>query len=291
MDRQHDLFLDHTAPGLLDMDGSCAASSPGLVFTDSETLDLYYTVHHSPTYDHPHTPLCDTDFTPRYPRHPEMGVSLYATDMTSLETHLIPDGNNMLYNLHDSFAFCPVPHYSAPRPSVWDSMTPSAGDSVWDLSAMDPEILNTSERAQSELLSLQELSVSIAQQASSGSNGQDSLSINLAPSYMDPFRYPCGYLGCNKTFKRKEHAKRHYTTKHENSNRHHLRCQYCGKDTFTRTDNLNAHRKLHTRRTPKPSSGVYFVPQALEDLKVTKKRQSFNGNKMDLTVRMAAFTK
>ncbi|KAF5688603.1 zinc finger protein odd-paired-like (opl) [Fusarium denticulatum] len=264
MDKQSDSSLHHTAQGLLDRDGSCAASSLGLVFTNWETIDLYYMVHHSHTDDYSQTRLrdddiaCDTDNTPRLPRHFEMGVSLYPTNKTSLETHMSPNGSDMLQDLGDSFASCPIPHYSVPEGSVWDLMTPSDGDAVWDLSDIDPEIRNISERVQSELLSLQEPPASITQQASSetSENEQDSPSVRLAASHMDAFRYPCRYPQCILTFTRQEHAKRHFTTEHKNTNRRRLRCQYCGKDTFSRIENLNAHRRLHARRIPKPSVGV-----------------------------------
>ncbi|KAF4943623.1 hypothetical protein FGADI_13287 [Fusarium gaditjirri] len=296
MDRQYDSFLDHAAQGLFDMDASSVASSPGLVFTNWETLDLYHMVH-SPNSDYPQTPLLNDDivydpyFTPQLPRHFEMGLSLYPTNKSFQETYMSPSGNYMLHDSHDSFASCPIPYYPAPEGSAWNLMTPSEGDTVWDLSATNPSIRNISERAQSELLGPSKPPFSITQQSSSenSENKQDSSSVKLSMSHMDAFRYPCGYSGCTKTFKRKEHAKRHYTTKHETTNRHPLRCQYCGKDTFSRADNLNAHRRLHARRTPKPSSGVYFVPQALEDLRKNRKIRSFNGNKMDLTVAVAPF--
>ncbi|KAF5574273.1 zinc finger odd-paired-like (opl) [Fusarium pseudocircinatum] len=238
MDKQSDSFLDHTTQRLLDMDGSCAASSSGLVFTNWETLDLYQMVHHSPTDDCPHTPLpdddiaCDTYFTPGLPRHFEMGVSLYPTNKTVLETPMSPSGCDMLQDLGDSFASCPIPHYSVPEGSVWDLMTPSDGDAVWDLSDMDPEIRNISERVQLELLSLQEPPVSISHQAPSWSseNEQGSPSLRLATSHINAFRYPCRYSGCTRTFARKEDARRHYTTNHENINRRRLR--YCMQGEF-----------------------------------------------------------
>ncbi|KAF5638392.1 zinc finger odd-paired-like (opl) [Fusarium tjaetaba] len=298
MEAQYDSFLDHPAQELMDMDGSCAASPTGLVFTNWETLDLYHMVHHSPTDDYPQAPLrdddiaCDPYFTTQLPRHFEMGVTLYPTNKTFQETYMNPSANYMLHDSHDSFISCPIPHYSVPEGSVWDLMTPSDGETVWDLSAMDPDIRNISERVQSELFSLWEPPASVAQQRSSESseNEQDPPAVSFAPSLMDAFRYPCSYPGCTKTFKRKEHAKRHYTTKHGNTNRNPLRCEYCGKDTFTRTDNLNAHRRLHARRAPKACSGVYFVPQALEDLRKNKKGRSFNGDKIDITVEVASCT-
>jgi hypothetical protein len=49
-------------------------------------------------------------------------------------------------------------------------MAPSDGETVWDLSAMDPDIRNISERVQSELFGLWEPRVSAAQQSSSESS-------------------------------------------------------------------------------------------------------------------------
>ncbi|KAF5253353.1 hypothetical protein FANTH_1765 [Fusarium anthophilum] len=84
-------------------------------------------------------------------------------------------------------------------------------------------------------------------------------------------RYPCPYPGCRKSFKRKEHAKRHHISKHLGK-RIRLTCEFCGKDTFTRADNLNAHRKLHARRRPAIASGVHYVPHAETIMKAQRKK-------------------
>ncbi|KAK2127569.1 hypothetical protein NOF04DRAFT_1278872 [Fusarium oxysporum II5] len=100
-------------------------------------------------------------------------------------------------------------------------------------------------------------------------------------SLLDCFRYPCPYSGCSKTFKRKEHAKRHYITKHE-TKRNQLVCEFCGKNTFTRRDNLNAHRRLHARGPTRFNTGVHFVPAVREALQNTEPVKSFNGTKIGI---------
>ncbi|KAH6949635.1 hypothetical protein DER45DRAFT_95220 [Fusarium avenaceum] len=77
----------------------------------------------------------------------------------------------------------------------------------------------------------------------------------------DSFRFLCNSKHCTRTFKRKEHATRHYKTKHDKKILW-LTCEFCGKNTFTRTDNLNAHRRLHARERTRQSNGVHFVPAA-----------------------------
>ncbi|KAF5970290.1 zinc finger odd-paired-like (opl) [Fusarium coicis] len=84
-------------------------------------------------------------------------------------------------------------------------------------------------------------------------------------------RYPCPYPGCRMSFKRKEHAKRHHISKHLGK-RIRLTCEFCGKNTFNRADNLNAHRKLHARRRPAISSGVHYIPHAETILNAEKEK-------------------
>ncbi|KAI6750478.1 hypothetical protein HG530_014759 [Fusarium avenaceum] len=84
----------------------------------------------------------------------------------------------------------------------------------------------------------------------------------------------CDYRGCNKSFKRAEHLKRHKQVYHsEGPNR--FSCEFCGKSNFNRFDNLRIHRKLHTRRN-KNNRGVEFVPQAaaiIDQEDLTRKRR------------------
>ncbi|RSL46545.1 hypothetical protein CEP51_015913 [Fusarium floridanum] len=71
----------------------------------------------------------------------------------------------------------------------------------------------------------------------------------------------CDYPGCHKTFRRKEHLKRHKKSFHgEGPNR--FSCEFCGKDQFNRQDNLNSHRKLHAQ--PKSRNcGVEHITAAV----------------------------
>ncbi|EXA30222.1 hypothetical protein FOVG_18390 [Fusarium oxysporum f. sp. pisi HDV247] len=71
----------------------------------------------------------------------------------------------------------------------------------------------------------------------------------------------CDYFGCHKAFRRSEHLTRHKKSSHgEGPNR--FSCEFCGKDQFNRQDNLNSHRKLHTRRNNR-ERGVIFIPDAV----------------------------
>ncbi|EXK23981.1 hypothetical protein FOMG_19270 [Fusarium oxysporum f. sp. melonis 26406] len=71
----------------------------------------------------------------------------------------------------------------------------------------------------------------------------------------------CDYFGCHKAFRRSEHLKRHKISSHgEGPNC--FSCEFCGKDQFNRQDNLNSHRKLHTRLNNR-ERGVIFIPAAV----------------------------
>ncbi|KAF4468603.1 hypothetical protein FALBO_4504 [Fusarium albosuccineum] len=90
----------------------------------------------------------------------------------------------------------------------------------------------------------------------------------------------CDYPGCHKVYRRNEHLKRHKQTFHgEGLNR--FSCEFCGKDQFNRQDNLNNHRKLHTR--PKSGSrGVQFIAAAvpvIEQEERSRKRRAPSGAK------------
>ncbi|KAF5973471.1 zinc finger protein odd-paired-like (opl) [Fusarium bulbicola] len=74
-------------------------------------------------------------------------------------------------------------------------------------------------------------------------------------------KYNCDYSGCQKSYKRREHLKRHKQTSHV-AWPNHLACEFCGKDQFSRKDNLNTHRRLHTRPTS-CSRRVQFIPAAV----------------------------
>ncbi|KAI8715043.1 hypothetical protein NCS52_01011100 [Fusarium sp. LHS14.1] len=96
----------------------------------------------------------------------------------------------------------------------------------------------------------------------------------------DPVWSSCDYPGCNKGFRRKEHLKRHKQSYHgEGPNR--FSCEFCGRGQFNRRDNLNNHRRLHTRHNSR-NRGVEFVPDAVmiieqEKLKRTPTRRRKQG--------------
>ncbi|RSM05630.1 hypothetical protein CEP52_006171 [Fusarium oligoseptatum] len=85
-------------------------------------------------------------------------------------------------------------------------------------------------------------------------------SVKPASAPTEPVWCSCDYPGCNKAFRRKEHLKRHKQSYHgEGPNR--FSCEFCGRGQFNRRDNLNNHRKLHTRHNSR-NRGVEFVPDA-----------------------------
>ncbi|KAG4283213.1 hypothetical protein FPRO06_09886 [Fusarium proliferatum] len=185
------------------------------------------------------------------------------------------DDEYILCDSHQSFEMpfaSPSCVASASENPSWDFVEPVPVESVWDLSALHPDSCNISDRRNSEPLNGSGASTP---KVHSHDEHEESSAL-LALSLMGSFRYPCPQESCSKTFKRKEHAKRHYTTKHRPRNRR-LQCEFCGKDNFTRQDNLNAHRRLHARRPAKNASGVHFVPAALEMLQKVQKPTSYNG--------------
>ncbi|UPK94808.1 hypothetical protein LCI18_005743 [Fusarium solani-melongenae] len=88
----------------------------------------------------------------------------------------------------------------------------------------------------------------------------------------DPVWSSCDYPGCNKAFRRKEHLKRHKQSYHgEGPNR--FSCEFCGRGQFNRKDNLNNHRRLHTRHNSR-NRGVEFVPNAVMVIEQEKLRRT-----------------
>lgn len=84
----------------------------------------------------------------------------------------------------------------------------------------------------------------------------------------------CDYPGCNKAFRRIEHLKRHKQAKH-GEGENNFSCEFCGKDNFNRWDNLQTHRRLHTRNNKRYRS-IKFVPAAvaiIEEEDLTRKRR------------------
>ncbi|KAF4943148.1 hypothetical protein FSARC_15017 [Fusarium sarcochroum] len=87
--------------------------------------------------------------------------------------------------------------------------------------------------------------------------------------------HSCDYPWCHKAFRRTEHLKRHKQAFHgEGPNR--FLCEFCGKDQFNRFDNLQVHRRLHTRLVS-GNYAVKFVPEAVavtEQEERTRKRRA-----------------
>ncbi|KAF5578393.1 zinc finger odd-paired-like (opl) [Fusarium pseudoanthophilum] len=139
-----------------------------------------------------------------------------------------------------------------------------------------PELLRRESHSSSDTSdfrshNLQEAAASENKQhpASEASTQPSALNEDLPLDYFH--RYPCPYPGCRMRFKRKEHAKRHHISKHLGKGIR-LTCEFCGKNTFNRADNLNAHRKLHARRRPAISSGVHYIPHAETILNAQKEK-------------------
>ncbi|KAF5642154.1 zinc finger odd-paired-like (opl) [Fusarium sp. NRRL 52700] len=172
--------------------------------------------------------------------------------------------DNSYQSIEASLA-CPVSVDSSIEKSPWGSAEPVQHAAIWDLSTLHTDSCSISAGERFDWsgafppVTPSEANTAVEEELK---NSALLLKISLA----DSFRYPCSHKTCTKSFKRKEHAKRHYLTC----------CEFCGKDTFTRTDNLNAHRRLHARSPPKPSSGVHFVPAALEAFKRRTKPAQYN---------------
>ncbi|KAF5701599.1 zinc finger odd-paired-like (opl) [Fusarium mundagurra] len=192
--------------------------------------------------------------------------ALYGGHLLDTEMNL---GNG--YALHNSYQFSEGPLASPSsvdsslESSPWELIGGTQDESVWDLTALNPDSCNISNEEHSKPFDWGGISTprtNFPGDRAMEDNMRKSAHL-LQLSLADSFRYPCTFKNCTKSFKRKEHAKRHYVTRHA-PRQSGLRCEFCGKDTFTRTDNLNAHRRLHARHGPKHSSGVHFVPAALE---------------------------
>ncbi|KAF4943624.1 hypothetical protein FGADI_13288 [Fusarium gaditjirri] len=300
MQVQYSPFLGLETQEPIAMEQHPVPRSYELNFSNGEDFDEWYMVPDNSNfvvhYEYPHTPPFTEDFagapyfTPQTPKQfgmdfrfssvekgdfllvdrPVMDVDpRLGTPMTLGDGYILRDSHQ---SIEMSMA-SPSSVGSAPENSSWDSVEPVPGESVWDLAALHPDSCNISDRRNSEPLNW---SVASSTPKTQSHDELEEASALLALSLMDSFRYPCPQKTCAKSFKRKEHAKRHYVTKHK-PRTYHLQCEFCGKDTFTRQDNLNAHRRLHARNPPKNSSGVHFVPAALKMLQKVQKPTSYNG--------------
>ncbi|KAL5598183.1 hypothetical protein FOBRF1_011976 [Fusarium oxysporum] len=304
MKYQYDPFLGHATQWPPAMEQPSVLRSCEMNFSGGKDFEDWYMVPSDPNlaigYEYPRVPSFADDiagspyFIPQSPKQYDVGFgrSPVENDEFLLVDHSFIDVGRLLdsqmnldngYMLHDSYQSINMPLASpssvgsAPESSPWGLVEPVPVESVWDLSALHPDSCNISGRRHSE-------SFNWSGPSTPKTHSHDDLegsSPLLAISLMETFRYPCPHKSCTKTFKRKEHAKRHFLTKHK-PHRLCLQCEFCGKDTFTRTDNLNAHRRLHARHPPRHNSGVHFVPAALEALQKIKKPTSYSGRPLRL---------
>ncbi|KAF5624968.1 zinc finger odd-paired-like (opl) [Fusarium sp. NRRL 52700] len=183
--------------------------------------------------------------------------------------------NSMLFGqphqLHGTFM--PSVVSEVPRSPSWGCMDYMATQDALPESP-SRESQSSSDTSDFRLQNLEEAAASESKQHPASEVPTQPLSLKevLPPDYGYFHRYPCSYPGCRTSFKRKEHAKRHHMSKHSGKGIR-LTCEFCGKNTFTRADNLNAHRKLHARRRPAIASGVHYIPQAETILKAQKKKR------------------
>ncbi|KAF5230453.1 hypothetical protein FANTH_13832 [Fusarium anthophilum] len=303
MQLQYDPFLEPAAQGPFEMEQSSVPRSYKLDSTDGKDLDDWYTVPSNAEfvlgYQYPSVPSFTEDFadasyfTPQHPKQFGIGFSYSpAEGGTPPSVQRTIGGSHLLdadMGLDDRYIFrgsyqpieaplaSPSDMGSPLDSSPWESVYPVQHEAVWDLPPLHPDSCSIS-AVGSLNWSGASTPESRPQQHSLMEDKQKEAAALLKISLGESFRYPCGYKTCTKTFKRKEHAKRHYLT----SKQSRLQCEFCGKDTFTRTDNLNAHRRLHARQPPKHNSGVHFVPAALEVFKRRKKASLHLGQLLHL---------
>ncbi|KAF4345753.1 zinc finger odd-paired-like (opl) [Fusarium beomiforme] len=315
MENPFDPFCDYAALMEALVISQCTDSrSPELSLTDWANLNQYHIDYMVPNLpgpgfecDYPQTPLLEHPISnapyygPQSPSEHNMSSSftLLPDHKAILDSHPTLGAHHYLdvemnldnYNLHNSYS-SNVPYLpiisdkdSAPKAASWDLIEPFQIDLTWNLLGLDAESGSTPESRSPEPSNWIHLATSDIHKPLPTDipvdNEPEMPSPQVDPQYlMDSFRYPCSDPGCDKTFKRKEHAKRHYTTKH--GNKRWLKCEYCGKNTFTRADNLNAHRRLHARESARAHSGVHFVPAAREALEKTKRARSCAKTRMEI---------
>ncbi|KAF5568448.1 zinc finger odd-paired-like (opl) [Fusarium pseudoanthophilum] len=306
MQFQYDPFLEPAAQVPSEMKESFVPRSYELDFTDVNNLDDWHTVPNKSNfvldYEHPRVPSFMEDFkgAPYFTPQPEeqfgmdfgystveKGEYLLIDQPAQYGGHLLDTDMNMGngYALQDSYQSIeesldsPSSVGSSLESSPWELIGGAQDESVWDLTALNPDSCNISNGEHSKSFDWDGMSTSMT-----NFPGDRVLEDNMRKSahllqlsLVESFRYPCTFKNCTKSFKRKEHAKRHYVTKHT-PRQSDLRCEFCGKDTFTRSDNLNAHRRLHARYGPKHNSGVHFVPAALEVIR-SRTRSTRKGDK------------
>ncbi|KAF5601274.1 zinc finger odd-paired-like (opl) [Fusarium pseudocircinatum] len=271
-----------------------------LNFRDGKDLDDWSTVPYNANfvleYEYPNVPSFTEDltgapyFTAQPPKQYGVGFGyspveggeylpvqpaiddghLFETDMGLNNGYIV---NNSYQSVEAPLA-SPASVGSSIENSPWDVVEPVQHEPIWDLSTLHPDSCSISDAEPFDWSGASSPKAHFQGDRSMQEKLEESAAL-LRISLADSFRFPCGHKTCTKSFKRKEHAKRHYLTKHK-PNRFRLQCEFCGKDTFTRRDNLNAHRRLHARNPPKQSSGVHFVPAALEAFQRRRKPAPYN---------------
>jgi uncharacterized Zn-finger protein len=84
----------------------------------------------------------------------------------------------------------------------------------------------------------------------------EEVAIILPPSTNEERRYKCGAPNCTRVFKRKEHLQRHFRS---HTGEKPFQCTVCNK-YFSRSDNLAAHMKHHSKRNSLSNSDPSLMP-------------------------------
>ncbi|KAF5543971.1 zinc finger odd-paired-like (opl) [Fusarium mexicanum] len=300
MQPQYDPFPQPAAQGPFEMEQLSVPRSYELNFGDVKGIKDWYTVPYNTNfvleYQYPSVPSFTEDlagapyFTPQPPTQFGIGFGyspveavqylpvqpamdddhLLDTDMGLNNGHIFNDSSQSI----EAPLASPASASSSIENSPWDSVEPAQHEAIWDFPTLHPDSYSISDVEPFDWSGASSPKAHFQGDRSMQEKLKESAAL-LQISLADSFRFPCGYKTCTKSFKRKEHAKRHYLTKHK-PNQLRLQCEFCGKDTFTRRDNLNAHRRLHARSPPKQSSGVHFVPAALEAFQRRRKPAPYN---------------
>lgn len=81
--------------------------------------------------------------------------------------------------------------------------------------------------------------------------------LNSQPNVSPSYKYRCEYSGCESSFKRLEHRRRHYL-RHEGTKNH--ICPICSR-AFSRSDNMHQHMRIH------PPSDLAEIPKIIRVLR------------------------
>ncbi|KAF4475761.1 zinc finger odd-paired-like (opl) [Fusarium agapanthi] len=276
---QYDSFLGFKTQEPLAMEHPSVPRSYEMNLGDGEDFDEWYMVPDNSSfvahYEYPRMPSFTEDyngapyFTPQTTQQFDINFGFSSVEKGDflvvnhpvmdvdplMRTPMPVDDEYILRDSHQSFEMplaTPSSVASAPENPSWGLVAPTPVESVWDLSALHPDSCNISDRRNSEPL---DLSGASTPKLHSHDEHRESSAL-LALSLMDSFRYPCPQKSCSKTFKRKEHAKRHYMTRQAQAK-----------------DMSSAVRVLRPARN---GSAVHFVPEALQMLQKVQKPTSYN---------------